>query len=226
VPGVAALNELEVATKQLGEAFAMKRTELGSLEQQIKNDDEARKRREAGGAELQAAEAEALRWGRLKELIGSADGAKFSRFAQSLTLRQLIGLANEHLKVLAERYRLMAADGDELDLRIVDLYQANVDRPMESLSGGESFLASLALALGLSELASRHHPIDSLFIDEGFGTLDSETLEVALSALENLRSRGKTIGLISHVDLLKERLTTQVQVIRKPGGTSEIKVVV
>ena len=220
-----ALSELEASTKQLGEAFANKRTELGSLEQQVKNDDEARKRREAGGAELQAAEAEALRWGRLKELIGSADGAKFSRFAQSLTLRQLIGLANEHLQVLAERYRLMAAEGDELDLRIVDLYQANVDRPMESLSGGESFLASLALALGLSELASRHHPIDSLFIDEGFGTLDSETLEIALSALENLRSRGKTIGLISHVDLLKERLATQVRVLRGPGGTSRIEVV-
>ncbi|MFO1438021.1 MAG: SbcC/MukB-like Walker B domain-containing protein [Verrucomicrobiaceae bacterium] len=219
-----ALAELETKAKTLHEAFAMKRTELGSLEQQIKNDDEARKRREAGGAELQAAEAEALRWGRLRELIGSADGAKFSRFAQSLTLRQLIGLANEHLKVLAERYRLMAAPGDELDLRIVDLYQANVDRPMESLSGGESFLASLALALGLSELASRHHPIDSLFIDEGFGTLDSETLEIALSALENLRSRGKTIGLISHVDLLKERLTTQVRVIRGSGGTSRIEV--
>jgi exonuclease SbcC len=220
-----ALSELEANTKKLGEAFATKRTELGSLEQQIKSDDDARKRREAGGAELQAAEAEALRWGRLKELIGSADGAKFSRFAQSLTLRQLIGLANEHLKVLAERYRLMAAPGDELDLRIVDLYQANVDRPMESLSGGESFLASLALALGLSELASRHHPIDSLFIDEGFGTLDSETLEIALSALENLRSRGKTIGLISHVELLKERLATQVRVLRGPGGTSRIEVV-
>ena len=225
VLSVAALSELEAGTKQLGEAFATKRTELGSLEQQVKNDDEAKKRREAGGAELQAAEAEALRWGRLKELIGSADGAKFSRFAQSLTLRQLIGLANEHLQVLAERYRLMAAEGDELDLRIVDLYQANVDRPMESLSGGESFLASLALALGLSELASRHHPIDSLFIDEGFGTLDSETLEIALSALENLRSRGKTIGLISHVELLKERLATQVRVVRGPCGTSRIEVV-
>ncbi len=220
-----ALSELEAALKQLHEAVAVKRTEVGALEQQVKSDDEARKRRDAGGAQLQAAEAEALRWGRLKELIGSADGAKFSRFAQSLTLRQLIGLANEHLKVLAERYRLMAASGDELDLRIVDLYQANVDRPMESLSGGESFLASLALALGLSELASRHHPIDSLFIDEGFGTLDTETLEVALSALENLRSRGKTIGLISHVDLLKERLTTQVRVLRGPGGTSRIEVV-
>lgn len=225
VLGVEALNELEAKTKLLSDEFATKRTEVGSLEQQVKNDDDARKRREAGGAELQAAETESLRWGRLKELIGSADGAKFSRFAQSLTLRQLIGLANEHLKVLAERYRLMAAPGDELDLRIVDLYQANVDRPMESLSGGESFLASLALALGLSELASRHHPIDSLFIDEGFGTLDSETLEIALSALENLRSRGKTIGLISHVDLLKERLTTQVRVVRGAGGTSRIEVV-
>ncbi len=225
VLNVEALSELEAMTKRLNDEFATKRTEVGSLEQQVKNDDEAQRRREAGGAELQAAEAEALRWGRLKELIGSADGAKFSRFAQSLTLRQLIGLANEHLRVLAERYRLMAAPGDELDLRIVDLYQANVDRPMESLSGGESFLASLALALGLSELASRHHPIDSLFIDEGFGTLDTETLEVALSALENLRSRGKTIGLISHVDLLKERLTTQVRVLRGAGGTSRIEVV-
>lgn len=221
----AALSELEAGARQLGESFATKRTELGSLEQQLKNDDEARKRRESGGAELQAAETEALRWGRLKELIGSADGAKFARFAQSLTLRQLIGLANEHLKVLAERYRLMAAEGDGLDLRIVDLFQANVDRPMESLSGGESFLASLALALGLSELASRHHPIDSLFIDEGFGMLDSDTLETALSALENLRSRGKTIGLISHVDLLKERLTTQVRIIRSAAGTSRIEVV-
>jgi exonuclease SbcC len=225
VLSVEALSELETKTKRLNDDFATKRTEVGSLEQQVKNDDDARKRREVGGAELQTAEAESLRWGRLKELIGSADGAKFSRFAQSLTLRQLIGLANEHLKVLAERYRLMAAEGDELDLRIVDLYQANVDRPMESLSGGESFLASLALALGLSELASRHHPIDSLFIDEGFGTLDSETLEVALSALENLRAGGKTIGLISHVDLLKERLTTQVRVVRGAGGTSRIEVV-
>jgi exonuclease SbcC len=220
-----ALNEVETRAKRLNEEFASKRTEVGALEQQVKSDDEALKRRAAGGAELQAAETESLRWGRLKELIGSADGAKFSRFAQSLTLRQLIDLANHHLAVLSPRYRLMAAAGDELDLRIVDLYQANTDRPMESLSGGESFLASLALALGLSELASRHHPIDSLFIDEGFGTLDTETLEVALSALENLRSQGKTIGLISHVDLLKERLTTQVRVLRGAGGTSRIEVV-
>ncbi len=220
----AMISELEQAARHISDELATQQKSAGIFEERLRSDDAARHRRDTGGAELQAAEAEALRWGRLKELIGSADGAKFSRFAQSLTLRQLIGLANNHLAVLAERYRLMAADGDELDLRIVDLYQANVDRPMESLSGGESFLASLALALGLSELASRHHPIDSLFIDEGFGTLDSETLEIALSALENLRASGKTIGLISHVELLKERLTTQVRVLRGTGGTSRIEV--
>lgn len=219
----AALRDLETKARELTDTLGTRQKALGALEQQWLSDDEARARRQAGGAELKAAEEEALRWGKLKELIGSADGAKFARFAQSLTLRQLINLANQHLKLLAERYRLMAAPGDGLDLRIVDLYQANADRPMESLSGGESFLASLALALGLSELASRHHPIDSLFIDEGFGTLDSETLEVALSALENLRSQGKTIGLISHVELLKERLTTQVRVLRGAGGTSRIE---
>ena len=224
-PDEAALNELQTHAQRLQDAFALRQKEAGSFEQRLRSDDEARQRRAEGGEALQAAEAEALRWGRLRELIGAADGAKFARFAQSLTLRQLIGLANDHLQVLADRYRLIAVAGDELDLRIVDLYQANADRPMESLSGGESFLASLALALGLSELASRHHPIDSLFIDEGFGTLDTQTLEIALSALENLRSRGKTIGLISHVDLLKERLASQVRVIRGAGGTSRIEVV-
>ena len=126
--------------------------------------------------------------------------------------------------MLAERYRLLAVPGDELELEIVDLYQANTHRPIESLSGGETFLASLSLALGLSALSSRHHPIDSLFIDEGFSTLDSDTLETVLGSLENLRARGKMIGLISHVDLLKERLTTQVRVIRGSGGTSRIEV--
>lgn len=216
--------DLEQASRRVSEELAEQQKSGGIYEERLRSDTAARHRRDTGCEELKTAEAESLRWGRLRELIGSADGSKFSRFAQSLTLRQLIGLANEHLKVLAERYRLMAAPGDELDLRIVDLYQANADRPMESLSGGESFLASLALALGLSELASRHHPIDSLFIDEGFGTLDSETLEIALSALENLRSRGKTIGLISHVELLKERLSTQVRVVRGPAGTSRIVV--
>lgn len=220
-----ALAEAERVAGEGREKLSAHQKASGMWEERLRSDNDARRRREEGGAALKAAEAEAQRWDRLRGLIGSADGSKFARFAQALTLRHLIGLANHHLQRLAPRYRLIAAPGDELDLRIVDLYQAGVDRPMESLSGGESFLASLALALGLSELASRHHPIDSLFIDEGFGSLDAETLEVALSALENLRAQGKNIGLISHVELLKERLTTQVRVLRSPGGTSRIEIV-
>ncbi len=198
---------------------------LGALSEQLAADTRARTARERQTAGLATAEADFSRWEQLAGLIGSASGATFARFAQSLTLRHLVARANHHLQSLNPRYRLAATDGDGLDLRIVDLYQAAVERPMESLSGGESFLASLALALGLSELASRRHPIDSLFIDEGFGSLDTATLETALSALENLHARGKVIGLISHVDLLKERIATQILVTRGTGGVSDVRVV-
>ncbi|MDB5263977.1 MAG: ATP-binding cassette family protein, partial [Adhaeribacter sp.] len=112
-----------------------------------------------------------------------------------------------------------------LDLQIVDTYQADAIRPMTTLSGGESFLVSLALALGLSDLAGRQAQIGSLFIDEGFGTLDAETLDTAISALENLQASGKMIGIISHVEALKERISTQIQVIKMTGGTSQLRVV-
>jgi DNA repair protein SbcC/Rad50 len=216
---------LETRATGVSERLLNQQKEVGTVEQQIKQDDATLQRKAAGGMVLEAAETEMARWAALKELIGSADGTKFSRFAQSLSLRQLLTLANGHLETLAPRYRLSAVEGEGLDMRIVDLFQAGVERPMESLSGGESFLASLALALGLSKLASQQHPIDSLFIDEGFGTLDSETLEVALSALENLRAHGKMIGLISHVDLLKQRLATQVRVVRTSAGVSRLEVV-
>lgn len=136
----------------------------------------------------------------------------------------MIRHANKHLQRLAERYRLRRRAGEALDLEIIDLHQAGVARPMASLSGGESFLASLALALGLSDLAGRNVRIDSLFIDEGFGSLDADTLDVAIAALESLRLNQKTVGIISHVDLLKERITTQVQVERGAGGISSILV--
>jgi exonuclease SbcC len=113
--------------------------------------------------------------------------------------------------------------GEELELEIEDLYQAGATRPMASLSGGESFLASLALALGLADLAGRNVRIDSLFIDEGFGSLDADTLDLAISALETLRQDSKTVGIISHVDLLKERISTQIVIEKQPGGTSVIR---
>ncbi|MEO7767852.1 MAG: SbcC/MukB-like Walker B domain-containing protein, partial [Ferruginibacter sp.] len=164
------------------------------------------------------------RWNKLCALIGSADGNKFSRFAQGLTLARLTVLANRHLKKFSDRYQVLKSTEKDLELQIVDAYQADVVRPMTTLSGGESFLVSLALALGLSDLAGHKVQIQSLFIDEGFGTLDAETLDTAISALENLQVSGKMIGIISHVEALKERIGTQIEVTKQPGGYSKIAI--
>jgi len=125
---------------------------------------------------------------------------------------------------LSERYRLRRIEGGELTLEIVDRHQADATRPMQSLSGGESFLVSLALALGLSDLAGRNVRIDSLFIDEGFGSLDPDTLDLAVAALDSLRLSNKTVGVISHVELLKERIPVQIRVEKRTGGISVLHV--
>ena len=164
------------------------------------------------------------RWMSLYDLIGSSDGKKFRIFAQGLTLQKLVHLANQHLKNLYGRYLILKRPGEDLELDIVDTYQADNVRSLHALSGGESFLVSLALALGLSDLAGRNANIKSLFIDEGFGTLDEQALDLALNTLENLQARGKTIGIISHVKELKERIATQVKVVKKGGGTSFVEV--
>ena len=158
----------------------------------------------------------------MNDLIGSQDGSKFSRYAQSISLDILTRHANRHLVKFSDRYKICLDQEEELNLQVEDLYQAGTTRPMSSLSGGESFLTSLALALGLSDFAGRKVRIESLFIDEGFGNLDSETLESALSALECLRGDYKTVGIISHVELLKERIGTQIVVEKKLGGESKI----
>ncbi len=201
---------------------------LGETLAVLKNDDAQRERQAAFGAQIEAAHRDYARWDRLRALIGAADGSVFSRFAQSLTLERLTILANCHLAQLNPRYSLRCAVGEaagDLELEVVDHYQADVARPMRSLSGGESFLASLALALGLSELASGRTTIESLFIDEGFGTLDRDTLETAMAALENLQALGKTIGVISHIPAMQERIPTQIQVLKEAGGCSRVTVV-
>ena len=154
-------------------------------------------------------------WSVLCELIGDATGSTFSRFAQSITLEFLTDYANLHLERICPRYQLCV--GHELELFIIDTYQADNKRPVSTLSGGESFLMSLALALGLSDLASDKVSIESLFLDEGFGTLDGNTLEIALDALDSLKSEGRMIGVISHVEALKERITTRIQVFSGNG---------
>jgi DNA repair protein SbcC/Rad50 len=137
-----------------------------------------------------------------------------------LTLQRLVVLANKHLEELNPRYRIRKDERASLELMVQDTYQANFERSMQTLSGGESFLVSLALALGLSDMAGNNTRIESLFIDEGFGTLDAESLNAALSALESLQSTGKLIGIISHVPELKERIMAKIHVTKQGNGRS------
>ena len=233
------IDELQRAQAVTGEDLTLKREllqtqqdELEELKDQIaqhratlRTDDANRKLVEERQQHLAEEKKSLESWRRLKGLIGSSDGKKFRLFAQGLSLDVLVRLANKHLRKLSERYRLQRIAGETLDLEIVDEHQAGTRRPMQSLYGGESFVASLALALGLSDLAGRNVRIDSLFIDEGFGSLDPDTLDIAVAALEGLQSNQKTIGVISHVELLKERITTQIQVTPAGGGVSRLKVV-
>lgn len=199
--------------------------QMGVIKQKLDEDARLKLKSKALVEQAKAQKSEYDRWQKMSALIGSDNGRRFSNFAQGLTLARLTELANIHLLKLSDRYQILKTPAKDLEIQIIDGYQADVVRPMSTLSGGESFLVSLALALGLSDLASRKTQINSLFIDEGFGTLDADTLDVAISALENLQANGKTIGIISHVEALKERIATQIQVSKQPGGVSKIKVV-
>ncbi|MGI8634895.1 MAG: SbcC/MukB-like Walker B domain-containing protein, partial [Segetibacter sp.] len=198
--------------------------QTGALQHKLEEDAITAAKHKEVAAQAEEQQKECSRWDKISQLIGSADGKKFSKFAQGLTLARLTQLANRHLYKLSDRYQILKSAEKDLELQIVDAYQADVVRPMTTLSGGESFLVSLSLALGLSDLAGSKTQINSLFIDEGFGTLDAETLDVAISALENLQASGKMIGVISHVEALKERIGTQIEVSKQPGGYSKIKV--
>ncbi|WP_202882435.1 SbcC/MukB-like Walker B domain-containing protein [Polaromonas vacuolata] len=162
-------------------------------------------------------------WARLGELIGSADGKKFRNFAQQMTLDILLGYANSHLQSLTKRYRLQRIK-NSLGLLVVDQDMGDEVRSVHSLSGGESFLVSLALALGLASLSSHQVRVESLFIDEGFGSLDADALLLAMEALDKLQAQGRKVGVISHVQEMTERINTRVQVQRMAGGVSKVVV--
>ena len=161
------------------------------------------------------------RWAQLSDLIGSADGKKFRNYAQQFTLDVLLGYANHHLHDLSRRYQLQRIS-DTLALMVVDQEMADEMRSVHSLSGGESFLVSLALALGLASLSSNRVRVESLFIDEGFGSLDADTLRVAMDALDGLQAMGRQVGVISHVQEMTERIGAKVIVERVAGGRSRI----
>ena len=173
--------------------------------------------------ELNVRRTESERWAKLNELAGSADGAKFRRIAQGYTLDILLNYANVQLRELTRRYRLERGP-ETLALQVIDRDMCDEVRTVHSLSGGESFLVSLALALGLSSLSSNRMRVESLFIDEGFGSLDAETLRVAMDALESLRTQGRKIGVISHVQEMTERIPVRVQVSRVGNGKSVVRI--
>lgn len=174
--------------------------------------------------ELNACRLENERWAKLNELAGSADGAKFRRIAQGYTLDVLLSYANVQLRDLSRRYRLERVP-ETLALQVIDRDMCDEIRTVHSLSGGESFLVSLALALGLSSLSSNRMKVESLFIDEGFGSLDADTLRIAMDALESLRTQGRKIGVISHVQEMTERIPVQIRVSRAGNGRSFLEVV-
>lgn len=214
-----ALSSDEVKTQltQLNQQLRDLTQQKGALLNQLDTDTRNRHNQQHLLQEIEKTDMEHDLWQRLNGLIGAADGAKYRKFAQGITLDHLIYLANQQLKRLHDRYQLMRRRNGELELEVIDTWQGDISRDTKTLSGGESFLVSLSLALALSDLVSHKTSIDSLFLDEGFGTLDGETLEDALDALDLLNASGKMIGIISHVDALKERIPVQIKVHKAEG---------
>lgn len=211
----------------LQESLPIGEQELNDLQDSIHDDrrtlqenDNTRKQMQQHLEKIETQREQLHRWQVLHDLIGSADGKKYRNFAQGLSFDIMINHANRQLQKMSDRYRLVRSSDQSLELNVIDYYQAGEIRSTTNLSGGESFLVSLALALGLSQMASHKVSVDSLFLDEGFGALDEDTLDTALNTLVGLQQDGKLIGVISHVPALKERISTQIQVISQSGGRS------
>lgn len=212
---MASLNTEQQTLSQLQQAF-------GAVEQSIKANQQLKATQANLIAIIEQKAQYAKEWKDLHDLIGSSDGKKFRNFAQGLTFNIMINHANEQLKKMSDRYLLLADRKEPLMLNVLDNYQGGEIRTSKNLSGGESFIISLALALGLSNMASHRMQVDSLFLDEGFGTLDEDALDTALDTLTTLQQSGKLIGVISHIQALKDRISNQIQVVPQTGGVSKI----
>lgn len=217
-------DKTELTQRLDAEEVALKasRSNLATLEHRLGENAAAKKRIEDKQAAIDTQKKECQRWDKLHVLIGSVDGKKYRNFAQGLTFELMVSHANRQLEKMTDRYLLIRDPEKSLALNVIDNYQAGEVRTTKNLSGGESFIVSLTLALGLSKMASRRVRVDSLFLDEGFGTLDEEALESALETLSGLQQDGKLIGVISHVPALKERISTQIVIAPTSSGRSMI----
>jgi exonuclease SbcC len=225
------LNDTSVTLDELKEVLPKLIQELTELqkhiwdqEKRIEIDTQNREKQKSSQKVLDALNKDLSLWSKMNMLIGDAQGKKFSNFVQDLTLRQLLEYGNQRLRGFSDRYLLDVAN-DSDGLKVIDTYMGNTKRSVSSLSGGETFKLSLALAFGLSDLAARNVEIESLFIDEGFGSLDPESLDQAISILENMQNESnKSIGIISHVGELKDRIGTKIKLVRTGAGYSTIEI--
>ncbi len=218
----ATIETLEPLQKEYGESLKQITDRVAGLNHVLNENIRAKENIKEKQSFIEAQKKECGRWDKLHSLIGSADGKKYRNFAQGLTFELMVSHANRQLEKMTDRYLLLRDTEQPLELNVVDNYQAGEIRSTKNLSGGESFIVSLTLALGLAKMASRKVRVDSLFLDEGFGTLDDESLETALETLSSLHQDGKLIGVISHVSALKERIGTQINVIPISNGKSII----
>ncbi|MBT8492294.1 MAG: nuclease SbcCD subunit C, partial [Deltaproteobacteria bacterium] len=216
--------QAEALLAEARQALEERRNAEAELVARLAHDDKARVLHGELAGKIAERQRRAEIFAQLRELIGSADGRQFRVFAQSLTLEALVAQANHHLGELLDRYRLQRVPDHDLELQVIDRDMGDEIRSIQSLSGGESFLVSLALALGLSSLSAQDVRIESLLIDEGFGTLDPDTLDIALSVLDTLQASGRKVGLISHVPGLAERVGVQIAVMPRGGGRSDVQV--
>jgi exonuclease SbcC len=216
--------EIDAAIVDVADRLKQTHDALTTAQGKLNTDDEMRARAAGQDAEVAAQRQRMERWATLNSLIGSADGRRFRDLAQQLTLRVLLDVTNQHLQALAPRYTLRAGT-EPLSILVVDNDFAGELRSVHSLSGGETFLVSLALALGLSSLSSAHVRVESMFIDEGFGSLDTDTLQVAMAALGRAQEHGRRVGVISHVRELVETIGTQIRVVRGPGDEATLEIV-
>lgn len=215
-----ATQQMEAAEQAASDA----KGRLVEVQVRLRADLDGRSRAANLATERDAQKGVAARWKAVSDLIGSGDGKKFRSFAQGLTLDALLRQANHHLLELAPRYQILRVPGQDLELQVLDRDLGDEVRSVNGLSGGESFLVSLALALALASIATRVTQSRTLFIDEGFGTLDRDTLEHAMVALETLRASGRTVGVISHVTELHERIGVRVEIERTGVGRSRVVV--
>lgn len=221
------LENLNTQFSSLQSNEVSKKKDLEEINRKLHNQSDYEKKIKEIKEKIKEENKNSRHWILLNELIGDSTGKNFNNFAQDLTLMQLLHQANQRLKMLSKRYIMDSATKDEDDsLVVIDMDMGGQRRSVKTLSGGETFVLSLALALALSDLASSNVQIKSLFIDEGFGTLDPETLDQTLTTLEQLQEEGsKMIGIISHVTTLKERISTQIQIVPNGRGFSAVNVV-